>query len=343
MKSQRRHELQTNELADFLGKYVKAAAPYQNLIIFGCLAVVALAVAGVYFMNQNRAAAAAGWTDYFGAVASSDAESLEEIAQIHGDTDASHWSRLTAGDINLATGASMRMTDKNEAERKLKDAAKNYEAVLEMAEPGSMLLQRARFGLAQVRESLCDVKEAQELYQQIAAANPDTELGKVAASRREALGRKSVKSWYSWFDKQEPVPPAPPEGLGDVPDVSSELDPLMQRPEIALPGATDATDAADEDDSSAEPAMGPELVAPETADPDAPEDAPATSTPEDDKPVYTAPPAADPGEPKPADAKPAEATPAKSAESGDAAPAEEAEEAAEAAEPEADSDSAASE
>lgn len=65
MKTERRHELQTNVLADWLGRQIEAIRPYTNIIIG--VAVVLLVVIGVYsiWSAWSRSAAAQAWTEYF--------------------------------------------------------------------------------------------------------------------------------------------------------------------------------------------------------------------------------------------------------------------------------------
>ena len=67
MKTERRHELETNQLADSLGHWADAIRPYANSILVGILALV---VAAAVYRAQRRTAAetAAAWDEYFAAI-----------------------------------------------------------------------------------------------------------------------------------------------------------------------------------------------------------------------------------------------------------------------------------
>lgn len=65
MKTERRHELQTNVLADWLGRQIDALRPYANTIIT-VVAVVVVALVGYSIWNQwSKSAAAAAWGEFF--------------------------------------------------------------------------------------------------------------------------------------------------------------------------------------------------------------------------------------------------------------------------------------
>ena len=104
MKSQKRHELQTNELADHLGRYLQAIQPYQNLVLFGAVAAILIVGGFLYLSKQQAAKASASWSDYFMALGEQRADALEEIAQIHDGSTAAWWSLQSAGDFQLADG-----------------------------------------------------------------------------------------------------------------------------------------------------------------------------------------------------------------------------------------------
>jgi hypothetical protein len=263
MKTQRRHELQTNELADHLGRYLQTIRPYQNVILTGVVAVIVIVVGVMWFSNQRAAKAAASWSDYYGAMAEQRPEALEDMAQFHSGTTAALWAWQAAGDMNLANGAGLMFQDRDEAETKLKDAEKNFKAVEQGAAKYPDLLRRARFGLAQVYETLCDVSKAQDYYQQVAQSAPDSALGKLAADRLDRLTDPSMEKWYNWFERQEPAPPAPVGGLEQNP--LGDLEDLPELPDLSFPGDTDTPDmpAPDQSQAPAEETQtpaGPELA-----------------------------------------------------------------------------------
>jgi hypothetical protein len=271
MKTQRRHELQTNELADHLGKYLKTIRPYQNYIFFGIVAVVAVISAAVWMNNQQRAKASASWTDYFGALGGDRAETLEDVAKFHQGSTAALWAQLSAGDRQLFSGSDQMFQDRDQAEKTLKDAEKNFKAVESAATKYPDLVQRARFGLAQVYEAMCDVEKARDRYEQVAEAGRESAIGKLAERRFKRLSQTSVEGWYAWFERQEPVVPGGPgtasgPGMGPLGD----LEDLPDRPDLSFPSDS----LLNEPLSTEDPPTAPSASGDEEPDPadDAPEE-----------------------------------------------------------------------
>jgi hypothetical protein len=126
MKTQRRHELQTNELADYLGTHLQRIQPYSTHLMVGVIALAVLLAGSVYYITKQRAKRGISWTDYFDAIGARDARSLEEVGKLHNGTKAALWAQQSAGDIKLATGAGSLYSDRKEAEKSLKDAEKLY-------------------------------------------------------------------------------------------------------------------------------------------------------------------------------------------------------------------------
>lgn len=237
MKSQHRHELQTNELADTLGVYMQRIQPYARQIGLGILAVLLVIVVGIYLNNQRLARAGAGWSDYFQAFAQRDPKALGEVARLHSGNPAALWAEQAAGDILLATGAGQMFSDRKEAETSLRSAEKHYKAVEQAAARHPMLLNRARYGLAQTYETLADVEKARSYYEKVSQAEGDSSLGRDAKGRFEDLSQNSTERWYAWFERQEP--PQPETGAGGLdPNVPDDLDVLPNRPDLSFPGSS---------------------------------------------------------------------------------------------------------
>ncbi len=236
MKSQKRHELQTNELADHLGRYMQAIKPHQNLVLFGVVAVVVI-VGGVVWMNNQRIAkASASWSDYFVAMSEQRPDALEDVAQFHEGSSAAWWALQSAGDYKLTSGAQKMFENRDEAKTDLKDAEKHFKDVEQGATSNPELVRRARFGLARVYETMCEIPKATDYYKQVAQAAPDSAIGKLAESRYNELTEESVEKWYNWFARQEPAPPAPAGGAGLEP--LGDLEDLPERPDLSTPFAS---------------------------------------------------------------------------------------------------------
>lgn len=279
MKTQRRHELQTNQLADRIGAYLQMIRPYQRQMLYGAITIVVLVAAVLYLTSQQRARVAAGWEDYFTALVEQRPEALDEVARLHADSTAALWARQNAGDMRLAEGAAMLYQDRVEASKKLREAAKDLSAVEQSAVGMPMLLQRVRFALAQTYESLFELDKARDYFQKVVAAEPNSALGRLAQRRYDQIAGKQADRWFAWFEKQTPKPPAgmTPAG-GAEPNVPSDLSELPDRPNLPLeimPATTPETEAKPEPASEAKPEPAPETEAKSEPAPEAkPEPAP---------------------------------------------------------------------
>jgi len=311
MKTQRRHELQTNQLADTIGMYLQKVRPYQKQILYGLVAILLLAGAVLYLSTQQQARAGASWEDYFSAMVEQRPEALEEVARMHEGSTAALWAQQSAGDIKLAMGTSLLYRDRKEAVKNLKDAEKEFLAVEQRGTGYPLLLQRARYGLAQVCESLSEIEKARDYYGKVTAAEPDSALGQLAQRRREQISGPAAERWFAWFERQEPKPPAGMQAAGEGPNVPADLGgELPERPDLSFP-------ASDISKQLKEPPAAP-VPAPETkTEPAAPEAKPEAKPDEKSAPTPVEKP-----EPTP-EAKPVSAPEAKPAPASEAKPAAE--------------------
>src|SRR4051812_2252269 len=69
MKTARRHELQHNQLADWLGEKIEEVAPYSRAILAGVIAIAALVAVLVIMNRRSHSQEEAAWNDYFAAFA----------------------------------------------------------------------------------------------------------------------------------------------------------------------------------------------------------------------------------------------------------------------------------
>jgi hypothetical protein len=286
MKTQRRHELQTNVLADYLGKQIQEIRPHARTITIAILAVLVVALGYMYFSGQRQAKAGVAWSDYFKAVGNRDANSLEEVSKLHAGTAAALWAHQAVGDLKLAEGAGRMYTDRKESARVLREAEEHYRAIEKATSAPPLLTERAYFGLAQVYETDNDLAKAKNYYEKVARAGRDSALAKAAKRRGEQLSDKDVESWCNWFEHQEPVARRTSKDGQEGPKVPEDLDHVPGKPDLP----------------SEEPGQEPAKPA---AGKTAPPSPPATPKPAPESKDQEAEPAA-PGAEKPAESKPAE-------------------------------------
>ncbi len=206
MKTERRHELQTNVLADSLAHWIEAIKPYGRAILAGGIALVVAIFAWGYVSTQNTRRQSEGWNEYLLAESNRDPQLLSEVAQRYPGTMVAHWSRLTAADLELNAGTNQLLADRTAARNQLKDAVDGFSSLLlETIEP--TILQRATYGLARAQEALGELEKARAEYSSLAEKWPTGPFAQAAKSRLDDLDQLSTKQFYDWLASYEP--PAP--------------------------------------------------------------------------------------------------------------------------------------
>ncbi len=239
MKTERRHELQTNDLADWMGEKIEDLKPYSTAIWGTVLAVLAVIVALVYWSRKSEAQLERTWDSYFNARNEPTPEGLKTVAEAHPKTPAGLWSRLTLADVQLSKGVNALFEDRTEGQEALKEAVEAYEYVIANAPRDSLLAERATFGLGEALESQNELDKARAQYEAVEANWPDGAFSTQAKQRLADLDKASTKQFYDWFAKQEPKrkPPTGSFPTGDkLPFDATKLEEHPFQPQIKLEG-----------------------------------------------------------------------------------------------------------
>ncbi len=236
MKAEKRHELQHNELSDWLGEQIEAAKPYGTtigIVVVGGLIAIGLAI---YIASAGNPASAGAWSDYFAAFNDREpAVALKQLTEERPDTAAALWAQQSIGDINMSQGSIEMFSDRIEAKKKLEKAEAAYKEV-EAKATDPMLKSRARLGLAKVYEATNRPDDAKKQYEAVVASEKDSAIGKAAAAGVERLSDPREVALLAWFDAQTPRKPAPLSGSGGLPGLPNDL---PERPDLSLPGFSD--------------------------------------------------------------------------------------------------------
>lgn len=269
MKSAKRHELQTNQLADWIGNHAEGAADYFWPVVGGVVVAFAAAVGIAWYVSSQDATAALAWDQYYQAFSERDRESfLKKVADDHPSSAAALWARQSVADISLAKGANLMFSDRPEATNKLREAETNYKEVLAKARD-PFLRTRAQYGMARCQETLCQPEKAYEYYAKVAASEKDSPLGKASARDAARMKKPETVAFLEWFVKQEPKKPVP-TGHGGIPGMPPFQVPndLPERPDISLPGGLNIDSVAPPSvtPGSSPPAAGGGLEFPKGAD-----------------------------------------------------------------------------
>lgn len=210
MKTERRHELQTNTLADALGHTVDQVKPYSQFLVGGVLAVIVIVGVVKFLSVRSQSEQVDAWNTYLHATtsnASESAEDLNRLIQQYPSTPAAQFAHLSLADQSLSDGIGQLFQNRAEANEKLRKAEEHYQAVQKSASD-PLLLQRATLGLARVYESQVTVdnhvSKAQKEYQQLLDRWPNGAYTLAAKERLDDLSHKSTKEFYDWFATNEP-------------------------------------------------------------------------------------------------------------------------------------------
>lgn len=212
MKTERRHELETNTLAQGLNDWGDKLRPYSSAILGVIAALLAIYIIASmwnsYQMSRDRAA----WDAYQAAVMEGDAEltSLQRLAngEDFAGTDVQEWALLGWADRQLLLASRMYLTNRDTAKEKLTNIVEVYQ---QFADSGSTpeIRNRARLGLARLNEMEGELDEAKQNYQRVEGA-----LSTIAEERIKTLDSKPAQATIDWLATAELPKPATPSGPG---------------------------------------------------------------------------------------------------------------------------------
>ena len=289
MKTERRHELQTNELAIRLAEWIEKIKPYSKAILGVLVLIITVSFAVAYVNSRNQEGQAAAWDNYFNAYATSNLEEFKQVAENFPDSGPAMWALQTAGDTELASGAEQLFRNRDGARDSLQNARETYDRIVQST-TDKMLKPRALFGLGQSLEALGEFSEAEKNYQAIIdGAKKGGEfdgsvVAELAQHRLDALQQTSTKDWYQWFAEQKPIqsPLTSPGLFQDLPNLPDQPNLNLPGPGQFLPGTGTTEDgSADSDTGDSETTEnGPTLFDPADAiSPENSTDEKATTSP----------------------------------------------------------------
>ncbi len=210
----RRHELQQNDLAIYIGRINQAIEPYSKLIAVVVAALVLGALGWVFYSSQQTGQRSDATLNLIEAMNGGDAEVLEGVSVQYADTLPGQWAKLYQANQYLADGVDALFADRDNAIALLGDAKVAYEESLDGA-TDPLLISRAHFGLARTHESLGELDEAISEYKKVAAAAESDAMVEKANDRIVALGKPATKDFLAWFADQDfsPADPSLPPSL----------------------------------------------------------------------------------------------------------------------------------
>jgi tetratricopeptide (TPR) repeat protein len=229
MKSERRHELQHNELAEWLIKSGDSLQQHQNAILSAAVVVIAL-LAGYWWYSYTTASQATeAWGNVVAGVESGNLDLLANVVEKFPDTRAAQMASLISGDFCLAQGSQSRFSDRANANEEFKKAAKDYEDSLTQGDSSSMQ-ERGAYGKARAQEASGNLDSALESYKSVFQKWPK---GAYAAAARQQVAFLELRETKRMFDSLRNFDPkhvyssdvgTPGERPNTIPEESTSID-----------------------------------------------------------------------------------------------------------------------
>ena len=236
MKSQHRHELETNWLAQHTATFIERWRPYVPTIV-GVLVAAAVLLFGYSFISTSTSQRESeAWNTYNQAVSGMipNLPQLREAAAEYPDSPMQQWADITWADGQVWMASRAFIQNRRAAMEALNFAEGMYMSLLAESDD-RRLANRAHYGLGRVFELRGDLDRAREEYLKV-----DGDFKPLAEHRAEELAKTKVKETYEWLATAEAprrTAPAGPGTPGQRPEFSAG--------DLDLPGGTGATPGAE--------------------------------------------------------------------------------------------------
>ena len=233
MKSEQRHELAENDLAESVEHLAERMRPYLPTILIAAIGSLLAVFLSLFISAGWEASRAESWDACLGALASGDENAFREVILRYPDSPAAQWAELVLADRNLSEATDLLFAPldpaNDVARQRLEDAAASYAGILAQRTTG-MVAERATLGLAKARESLGELDEARRGYEALAQEYGESPMAKLAVAHAADLARGDTKAFYNWFAEaraaaaQAAAEETPEENAGDGPAATEPAD-----------------------------------------------------------------------------------------------------------------------
>ena len=201
MKTERRHDLETNELAIRLAHWIEKIKPYTGALVGGLVVLCGVGVVSSFWSSQAAAKRQAAWDEFIIAQDTTDPElaGLRRVAdkEEYAGTPMWEWAYVTWADRQVLLASGEYLVDRKSSQDRLRQVVGIYEELAEgVADP--VIQNRARFGLARVYQLQDKLEEAREQYSLVQG-----DLEPTAAYREEQLALPKVQEAYTWLASAE--------------------------------------------------------------------------------------------------------------------------------------------
>ncbi|WP_428304276.1 hypothetical protein [Lacipirellula sp.] len=212
MNTERRHELETNALAEGITTWSDKARPYTSALLGLIAALLGLFIVASLWNSYQERRNSEAWHELEVGLLEGDVESrnLRTIADredLQG-TEMQEWAYMSWADRQLLRASQLYLTNREDAKKRLDEIESIYEQFADGAS-NSELKSRARLGLARVSEMQGDITDAIAQYELV-----DGAFAELAEDRIKALKAKPAKETIEWLATVELPKRTPPTGPG---------------------------------------------------------------------------------------------------------------------------------
>jgi predicted negative regulator of RcsB-dependent stress response len=228
MKSQHRHELETNWLAKRVADWLNVIQPYNSLIAGVLVAVVVAVVGFSYYRSASAARQSEAWSTYNQAVGGlmPNLETLRESAEEYPDSPVQQWADITWADGQVWLASRSILQNRSAALDMLNRATGVYQGLMKETND-ERLKSRAHFGLGRIFELRCELDKAREEYGAVTGG-----FATLAEQRIKDLDEADAKETYAWLATAEAPRRMAPPGPG-----TPGLMPNFSPGELQMPAA----------------------------------------------------------------------------------------------------------
>jgi hypothetical protein len=228
MKSEERHRLETNVMAQRLSVWIDKLRPYATSVAGILLFVFIAMFAWSYLTGSSSAWQNQAWDAYNDAVVSPmpNLELLRQSAEEHPGTKMQQMADITWADGQVWMASRDFLYNKAAAMESLNRATSAYQGILQSSDD-ERLQNRARLGLARIYEMQDQLDKAREEYLKVTGG-----WANFAKERAKELGEQKTKDVCAWLATAEPPRRAVPSGPG-----TPGQQPMFSAGDMPLPGA----------------------------------------------------------------------------------------------------------
>jgi hypothetical protein len=221
MKSEHRHQLETNWLATRVNRFVQDVRPHAATIAGIAIAIVAVMLIWTYWAGSSSARQSGAWDVYNIALGQRppNVDALRLAAEENPGTAMQQMADVTWADSQVWLAARDYIYNRRAAMEALDRATSRYQGVIQSTDD-ERLLNRARLGMARIHEIRGELDKAREEYLKVKGAYEE-----YAKLQSERLEQPDARETYQWLASAQPPRPRTPMGPGTPgrrPDFSAD-------------------------------------------------------------------------------------------------------------------------